>query len=378
MIKQSGSAQRRVIAIAAVLLTFAVSAGAGAMLLHRKNQTIARLNRMLTVQETFAEVSAEDSFEPVEVDHHYPLAGYKILLKDETFGQIWIPVLEDVKLSEHPLELLTQEGERMYSHDREGRLNAVTGIDISAHNTVTDWEAVKADGIDFVMLRVGLRTYGGGLLREDEKFKEYYEGAKAAGLKVGAYFFSQAVTEEEAVEEAALTAKMLNGCELDFPVAFDWEIIFDDTDGARTDNVPVDTLTDLTLAFCQNIENLGYQPMIYQNKRTSLLKYDLPRLQGIPFWLAEYGDGATYIYNYDMWQYSCKNTVAGIEDKVDMNLCFLDYSAEGNPPFAIDDPDYKPQETDTTGTTDTTETTETTDTTEESTETELTVTDERE
>ncbi|MBR5363107.1 MAG: glycoside hydrolase [Oscillospiraceae bacterium] len=285
------------------------------------------------------------TYEPVEVDHFYERRGHKILLSDDKFGQIWLPVLADVPLSTHPVEHMVETDQgRMLSFDDAGNLNALTGIDISSHNIISDWTAVKEDGIDFVMLRVGYRGYGVGTgkLSKDTKFREYYRAAKDAGLLVGAYFFSQAVTEEEAVEEAILTAQQLEGCELDFPVAFDWELIFHDDDGARTDNVPVDVLTDCVLAYCQNMESFGYRAMVYQNKRTSLFKFDLPRLNDIPFWLAEYGDGPTYIYDYDMWQYSCTGTVEGISGNVDLNLCFKDFSKEGDPLISLPAPDYTP------------------------------------
>lgn len=284
-------------------------------------------------------------YEPVEVNHFYERRGHKIYLRDDTYGQIWLPVLADVPLSSHPVENMVETDKgRMLSFDAAGNLNALTGIDISSHNTVTDWNALREDGIDFVMLRTGYRGYGVGTgkLTKDTKFREYYRAAKDAGLLVGAYFFSQAVSEEEAVEEAILTAQQLEGCELDFPVAFDWELIFHDSEGARTDNVPVDVLTDCVLAFCQNIESFGYRAMVYQNKRTALFKFDLPRLDGIPFWLAEYGDGPTYLYAYDMWQYSCAGTVAGISGNVDLNLCFKDYSKEGDPLISLPAPEYTP------------------------------------
>ena len=289
------------------------------------------------------------TYEPVEVDHFYERRGHKILLSDNTYGQIWLPVLADVPLSSHPVENMVETDQgRVLSFDAEGNLNALTGIDISAHNTVTDWAAIKADGIDFVMLRVGYRGYGVGTgkLAKDTQFREYYRAAKSAGLMVGAYFFSQAISEEEAVEEAILTAQQLEGCDLDFPVAYDWELIFHDDEGARTDNVPVDVLTDCVLAFCQNMESFGYRTMVYQNKRTSLFKLDLPRLNGIPFWLAEYGDGPTYIYDYDMWQYSCTGTVAGISGDVDLNLCFKDFSQEGDPLISLPAPAYTPKQSD--------------------------------
>ncbi len=316
----------RVMALLGSAAFFAVSTSIlAAALLHERRHT-KELNEMLVYTTQGRAPSGE--YLPAEVDHHYELSGHKIFLQDPTYGQIWLPVLADVPLSTHPNERLKEnpDTKRMHSFDEAGNHNAITGIDISAHNTVTDWNAVKADGIEFVMLRVGNRTYGGGEIRGDVKFHENYKAAKAAGLKIGAYFFSQAISEEEAAEEAIFTAQQLEGLSLDYPVAYDWEIIFDDEDGARTDQVSVDTLTNCTLTFCQNMEQFGYQPMIYQNKRTALLKYDLPRLQEYPFWLAEYGDGPTYIYDYDMWQYSCKGTVAGIEGDVDLNLSFVDFS----------------------------------------------------
>ncbi|MBQ6040156.1 MAG: glycoside hydrolase family 25 protein [Oscillospiraceae bacterium] len=336
---------KRVLAACATFLTALGIIGGLAFTVHRRNNTIALLRRSLEQQGEDPDrlISVEPiEYTPVPVDHFYERRGHKILLQQDVYGEIWLPVLADVPLSSHPLENMKMlPNGRMISYDENGNLNALTGIDISSHNTVEDWNALKADGIDFVMLRAGYRGYGVGTgkLTKDEKFRQYYHAAKEAGLLVGAYFFSQAITEEEAVEEAILTAQQLEGCELDFPVAYDWELILHDDEGARTDNVPVDTLTDCVLAYCQNIEAFGYKAIVYQNKRTTLFKLDLPRIKDIPFWLAEYGDGPTYIYDYDMWQYSCSGTVAGISGNVDLNLCFRDFSQEGNPPVCLPAPD---------------------------------------
>ncbi|MBR5371016.1 MAG: glycoside hydrolase family 25 protein [Oscillospiraceae bacterium] len=318
-----------------------VTAAGFLMLLSDRDEKIDTLHTMLRVQsEAAAATTAPEPYEPLkaqEVNRFYELAGHKILLYDKEYGEIYIPQLKDVPLSVHPLEQIKDIGNgRVLSYGTDGKLNALTGIDISQHNEVTDWDAVKAAGVDFVMLRVGVRTYGGGELRKDTCFQRYYDGAKKAGLKVGAYFFSQAVTEAEAVEEARLTAQVIGDRKLDYPVAYDWEIIYDDE--ARTDDIPVDTLTDCTIAFCENMKHYGFQPMIYQNKRTSLLKLDLPRLQEYPFWLAEYSDGATYPYDYDMWQYSPKGSVPGIVGKVDLNISFYDYAQENAPAVSLDIP----------------------------------------
>lgn len=331
---------KKIMAICVPSAAAAVTVAALALTVCNRNRTITSLRTQLAAYaEPEVPEETQPFFEPVAVMHNYDRAGNKIYLKDDTFGQIWLPVLSDVALTKHPLENLCEtEDKRVVSLDDEGNVNVLTGVDLSAHNTVNDWNAVREDGIDFVMLRVGYRGYGTGHIKADESFDRFYQGAKSVGLKVGAYFYSQAVTEEEAVEEAVFTAEHLYGYELDFPVAFDWELVFNG-DKARTDYVPVDVLTNSVLAFCQNIESFGYQPMYYQNKRTSLLKLDLPRLQGIPFWLAEYGDGPTYIYDYDMWQYSSTAEVAGISGDVDLNVCFYDYSQEGAPTVALPAPE---------------------------------------
>ena len=150
------------------------------------------------------------------------------------------------------------------------------------------------------------------------------ENAIANGIDVGVYFFSQAISTEEALEEADALLKVIKDYNITYPVVYDWEIIYDDK--ARTDNVPVDVLTDCCITFCERVKSAGYTPMIYQNKRTTLFKLDLPRLQDYDFWLAEYSDGATYYYDYDMWQYSCKGRIPGITGDVDLNLSFIDYA----------------------------------------------------
>lgn len=332
----------KIVAAALPAAFFAALAGGLGIALHEQRKTIASITAMYrqddddddgdTANSPAETTTTSITYETILVDRFYERAGQKILLSDDVYGEIWLPVLEDVPLSTHPLELLKEEDGRMVSYDKYGSINAMTGIDISVYNSVYDWDAVKADGIEFVMMRVGYRTYGGGEIKADTAFQDNYKAAKEAGLLVGAYFFSQAISIEEAIEEAVFTAQQLEGLELDFPVVYDWEIIYHDPDGARTDYVPVDVVTDCTLAFCQHIESFGYQPMIYQNKRTSLFKLDLPRLQDYPFWLAEYGDGPTYIYDYDMWQYSCTGTVDGIEGAVDLNISFYDFSRENDPP----------------------------------------------
>lgn len=194
------------------------------------------------------------------------------------------------------------------------------GIDVSGFQGVIDWEKVRDAGVKFVMIRIGGRGYGKeGKLYEDGRAPENYAGAKAAGLRVGAYFFSQAISVEEAEEEAAYALEQIRDWELDMPVVYDWEYISEE---ARTANVDQRTLTDCTLAFCRAIEKAGKEAMVYFNPNQSENHIFLEELKDYRSWLAMYSDWMTYPYRVDMWQYTNAGTVPGIEGAVDINLYF--------------------------------------------------------
>lgn len=198
--------------------------------------------------------------------------------------------------------------------------SSILGIDISEYQNVTDWQAVKDAGVEFVILRVGARGYGAaGTMWKDEAADSHYAGAKSVGLKVGVYFFSQAVTTQEAVEEAKLTLEIIKDWELDLPVVFDWEYVSDE---ARTAHVDDLELTHITLAYCQTIRDAGYEPMVYFNRNQSFYLLQMERLTEYDFWLAMYSDLMDYPYAVEIWQYSCTGAVPGIDGDVDMNLMF--------------------------------------------------------
>lgn len=254
----------------------------------------------------------------------YQLDGKKILLSDSTYGEIFLPVYQDVPACSLDMEsLITRNGYSFYKEN--GEITSIPGIDVSVHQGDIDWEQVKAAGVEFAMIRVGYRTYGGGEINFDQSFADNLAGADAAGIKTGVYFFSQAVSVDEAVAEADAIIDAIAPYNITYPVVYDWELIYDDT--ARTDDIPVDVLTDSCIAFCERVKSAGYTPMIYQNKRTTLFKLDLPRLQAYDFWLAEYSDEPTYYYDYEMWQYSCTGRIPGITGEVDLNISFKDYSS---------------------------------------------------
>ena len=211
-----------------------------------------------------------------------------------------------------------------FTYNEDGYLTcsagiAVLGIDVSEHQDVIDWEQVKAAGVEFVMIRLGWRGQTLGKLTEDVMAQINYAGAKAAGLRIGAYFFSQAITEEEAVEEAEFCFDMIQDWELDMPLVFDWEYV---GENARTSDMDPDRLTACSMAFCEAVIAEGYEPMIYFNVYQSYYLLHLERLNFYPFWLAMYTDEMDYPYAVDMWQYSCTGRVPGIETDVDLNLWF--------------------------------------------------------
>lgn len=204
------------------------------------------------------------------------------------------------------------------------RSDAVFGIDVSRWNEAIDWNQMKEQGVGFAIIRAGYRGSVTGSLVEDYYFKQNIEGATRAGIPVGVYFFTQAVNQVEAVEEASMVLKLCEDYQLTYP-------IFIDTEGAggegRADNLDVATRTAVCEAFCETIRNSGYQGGIYASKNWYNNRLDTSRLpDDIVIWLAEYADTPSYDKKYHIWQYSSSGRILGIEGRVDLNLSFLDVS----------------------------------------------------
>lgn len=231
------------------------------------------------------------------------------------------PLERNMPVCPYNKNLFVLSGSRMYYNDPA--YTPALGIDVSSYQGDIDWQQVAATDIEFVMIRLGYRGYSEGTLNLDAKFLENLEGAKAAGLKVGVYFFSQAITTTEAMEEAMFVLQNLGGVELDYPVVFDWETI--SGSDARTDYLETDVLTDCAVTFCEMIAQAGYVPMIYYNSYVGYAKFDLDRLAQYDVWYAQYAQKPTMYYNYRIWQYTDSGEVPGIDTRVDMNLAFLPY-----------------------------------------------------
>lgn len=222
-----------------------------------------------------------------------------------------------------PIITLTADGFTRsgdFLHYESDTLTSQLGIDVSAHQQDIDWQAVAQSGVEFAILRVGYRGYTEGLVQEDTYFEQNLAGAIDAGLEVGVYFFSQAMDEREAREEARFVLDRIQGYQLAFPVFFDWEKIVED---ARSDAMDLTSLTTVTDTFCTEIENAGYQAGLYFNQQLGYEELHLPSLRQYCFWLAEYNEVPTFPYAFELWQYSCEGSVDGIEGAVDLNLAFF-------------------------------------------------------
>jgi len=211
-----------------------------------------------------------------------------------------------------------------FSRDEKGTIRyagetreVLYGVDVSRYQEEIDWEKVAADGIDFAMIRLGFRGYAVSSLNTDAWYERNYDSASAAGLRVGVYFFSQAVSEEEALEEAEFVLEQLGDRAPEW-VVFDWETV--DSPSARTNSVEVRTLCRCAQVFCRRIAQTGLTPMIYFNKHDGYLRYDLSVLTEYDFWYAEYAEAPDFGYDFLMWQYTSSGTVEGINGRADMNI----------------------------------------------------------
>ncbi|MCD7863964.1 MAG: Ig-like domain-containing protein [Lachnospiraceae bacterium] len=195
------------------------------------------------------------------------------------------------------------------------------GIDVSSHNGSIDWTAVKNSGVSYAIIRCGYRGYGSGVLVEDSRFRSNIQGALNAGLKVGVYFFSQAVTTTEAVEEASMVLQLISGYSISLPVYIDVEYSNSSHSG-RADSLGVSDRTAIVKAFCQTIQNSGYTAGIYANKTWLTSYLNMSQLSSYKVWLAQYAASPTYTGSYHMWQYSSSGSISGISGNVDLNLWY--------------------------------------------------------
>lgn len=233
----------------------------------------------------------------------------------------FVPIQDNLKMNDYEDENLEISESGEYRYVENGQVTSYKGIDVSKYQGDIDWKAVAADGVEFAFIRVGNRGYGAeGKLLEDDRFEENVEGALQAGIKVGVYFYTQAMNEEELLEEANFVLEKIAPYKIECPVVYDVEKVSDSA--GRMNALSAEERTKLTQLFCQTIEEAGYKPMIYYNMEMAALMLDIEKLEEYDKWLAYYNPEFYFPYDYKIWQYTHNGRVNGIEGDVDMNISF--------------------------------------------------------
>lgn len=266
--------------------------------------------------EAAPETSAEPQADPSKDGKH-------TLVVNADGEEEWVLISPYLPKHEYDFTKLVCQSDRMKYYS-EGKQVSYVGADISKFQDYIDFSMAKQAGLNFVMVRVGARGYSSGQLVMDDYFKDNVERALEAGLQVGVYFFSQAVTPEEAAEEADLVLESIKDYRITYPVAFYMDEIAGDT--SRIDRLTREEKTEIAKTFLSKIEGAGYLPMLYGDKEWLIKQVDLSKLTGYEIWLSQFTAVPDYPYKFSMWQYSVTGSVDGIAGYTNLNISFVDYS----------------------------------------------------
>ncbi len=247
--------------------------------------------------------------------------GY-ISITNSSGKKTYYEILKDVAKHDYDFEnsLINENGFPTY---KDSKRESIRGVDLSKNNGTVDFNKLKEAGIGFAMLRLGSRGYGTGKIALDEKFVEYAQNAQLAGIQIGAYFYSQAINETEAVEEANYIVGAVSGFNVKYPIAIDIERV--DGDDARTDKLTNEERTKIVKTFCDAVKGYGYKPIIYASKEMLVADLDLKELADYDVWLSDDKMPTDYPYRFSMWQFNKTGRIDGITGDIDLDISFLDY-----------------------------------------------------
>ncbi len=215
----------------------------------------------------------------------------------------------------------------MAYHDEEGNTISWLGVDLSYHQENVNWDELADSGVDFVILRCGYRGYSEGGLIKDEKFDEYAKACNEKGIPLGVYFFTQAVSEEEALEEAEFVIDTIKDYEISYPVAFDTEYVSDAQARTNLNEIDENSRSGMCIAFCERIKEAGYYPMIYASENWIRRELDYETLQEYDFWAPQYLDENDFMYDFTIWQYTERGFIKGVDEEVDLDISMVDYAS---------------------------------------------------
>lgn len=245
-----------------------------------------------------------------------------ILVGGDREDAILYKISDKVERHDYDLERFFISEEDGYMHYSDDNIkDTLVGIDISAFQGYIDWETLDKSGdVDFVIMRVGYRGYGSGAIVEDSQFADYKSAVSELGIDAGVYFFSQAISYEEGVEEANFVLDRIKDMDVKYPVIIDTEQV--EAEDARGNKSSNEERTDGIVGFCETIKNAGYTPMIYASRNWYAQNLDMDRLGDYKLWLAQYANVPDFPYKFTGWQYTCEGKVPGIEGYVDINVWF--------------------------------------------------------
>lgn len=275
---------------------------------------------------TVSEQKLLDTIKSRLLDGEGTLAVFRDMYPDNIVmldgGQyLFLPILEDLKKHDYRVENVVMNEDSTISYVEDEAVVSRKGIDVSKYQGNISWEKVAQDGVEYAFIRLGIRGYSEGAIKVDETFSANIQGAIANGMDVGVYFFTQAVSDAEALEEAQFVIENLAPYAVNFPVVLDVEAVGGKE--GRTNNLTVAERTQYAVTFCEAIKEAGYTPMIYGNLKTFMLMLDMEKLEDYEKWFAGYDPTKIYFpYDFSIWQYTDTGRVDGINGDVDLNITF--------------------------------------------------------
>lgn len=229
----------------------------------------------------------------------------------------WIPKDPQIQIAEHTFQTDLFKSKSGFKYYDDDRYESIIGVDVSDNQSYVNWKQVKKSGVSFAMIRCGYRGRVNGKMHEDTHFEKNIKNAAANDLDIGVYYFSSAITKKEAVQEARYVLRKIKDHDVTYPVAFDME--HQDNKEVRIDTLTKHQKTEIAKAFCKEIEDHGYQAMIYGNANWLTWDIDLDALKNYDIWYAGYQDKPD-IARFSIWQYSDSGKLPGVQTDIDMNI----------------------------------------------------------
>ena len=260
----------------------------------------------------------EEDAEPPEA-----MDGKHTLVVNRDGSEEWVLITPYLPKNDYDYSNLVSQSGRM-SYYTDGRVTSYLGVTVDKYDDYVDYSLLRDDGIDYVMVRVGVRGYGTGTITLDEYYTDNISRANQAGLDVGIYFTSQAITVEEAMEEAIALIAVAQENKISYPLAIDIGFVLNDT--SRIEDLTKAEKTEIIRAFADTVKAAGFNCVIHADKEFLLKEIDLSKFSDVDIWLENIADLPDYPYAFTMWEYAVGGTVNGISGPADLSISFIDYT----------------------------------------------------